>query len=564
MARLGCAGRRELDHDDSGRVEAGSTGSTPRPLRARPGRIPYRPRAAKIPRGPAVGIHQGGAAVAGGRPQCSAAVRLTSETIRGDVEGSLRRLGTERLDLLQLHWPATDGTPIEEYWSVLADLRTEGKIHAAGLSNHWVEQLRPRSGSPRSTVRSCLSRSSSPRRPAWRRAGASAWRRVPGLQPAAVRLLSGRMSRERIAELPAETGAGTRSSPASGLRPTCGPASGSPGPRPKGVSALGPGDRLGAGVPGVTAAIVGARGPDQPPEWLAALDYDLPATKLAAGQAGSHYRRGAHHREQAGIRAGAMMANWTGASLDGPGGIVATREALGRLGCRPGSGGAADLSGAFSRPGPVADRDPLGGGSFAFRAAGRGGASHVPVHRISQGSGIMMLTGTELDEMVEIGRSPGYKSRSSSARAPPGTSACRPPRVPAGSWRARCAARTSSSTRSRTSAGPASAGCAGCSSPTSGCCGCCQAPRERRPPEDLRLKVSISLPIANPATARHVEDLGADSINLPVDVSLSQIAGIRAAVTVLLTSTWKRRTISAGPSVTTRQPNWSGWPRRCT
>jgi len=53
-------------------------------------------------------------------------------------------------------------------------------------------------------------------------------------------------------------------------------------------------------------------------------------------------------------------------------------------------------------------------------------------------------------------------------------------------------------------------------------------------PGDLRLKVSISLPIANPATARHLEDLGADSLNLPVDLSLSQIAGIRAAVSVPL------------------------------
>lgn len=53
-------------------------------------------------------------------------------------------------------------------------------------------------------------------------------------------------------------------------------------------------------------------------------------------------------------------------------------------------------------------------------------------------------------------------------------------------------------------------------------------------PADLVLKVSISLPTANPATARLLEDLGATTINLPVDLTLAQIASIRAAVTVPL------------------------------
>jgi hypothetical protein len=49
-------------------------------------------------------------------------------------------------------------------------------------------------------------------------------------------------------------------------------------------------------------------------------------------------------------------------------------------------------------------------------------------------------------------------------------------------------------------------------------------------PEDLVIKVSISLPVANPATARVLEDLGATTLNLPVDLSLAQIAAIRQAV----------------------------------
>jgi hypothetical protein len=53
-------------------------------------------------------------------------------------------------------------------------------------------------------------------------------------------------------------------------------------------------------------------------------------------------------------------------------------------------------------------------------------------------------------------------------------------------------------------------------------------------PEDLQLKVSVSLPVGNPATARLMEDLGATSLNLPVDLSVASIAAIRRAVDVPL------------------------------
>jgi aryl-alcohol dehydrogenase-like predicted oxidoreductase len=62
-------------------------------------------------------------------------------SIRAEVEASLRRLRVERIDLYQMHWPAEDGTPLEEYWRVFTDLKREGKIRAAGLSNHNVFQL---------------------------------------------------------------------------------------------------------------------------------------------------------------------------------------------------------------------------------------------------------------------------------------------------------------------------------------------------------------------------------------------------------------------------------------
>ena len=49
-------------------------------------------------------------------------------------------------------------------------------------------------------------------------------------------------------------------------------------------------------------------------------------------------------------------------------------------------------------------------------------------------------------------------------------------------------------------------------------------------PSDFVLKTSVTLPAANPATARVLEDLGATSINLPIDLSLAQIAAVRQAV----------------------------------
>src|SRR5688572_16841645 len=39
-----------------------------------------------------------------------------SASLRRECENSLRRLRVERIDLYQMHWPAKDGTPIEDYW----------------------------------------------------------------------------------------------------------------------------------------------------------------------------------------------------------------------------------------------------------------------------------------------------------------------------------------------------------------------------------------------------------------------------------------------------------------
>jgi len=65
---------------------------------------------------------------------------LRPETIRSDVEGSLRRLGVERLDLLQLH-DRDPSVPIEESWGAVLELVAEGKVRHGGISNHRVEEI---------------------------------------------------------------------------------------------------------------------------------------------------------------------------------------------------------------------------------------------------------------------------------------------------------------------------------------------------------------------------------------------------------------------------------------
>ena len=66
---------------------------------------------------------------------------LQPASIRREVESSLRRLGVERIDLYQFHWPDRTGTPVEESWGEMARLVDEGKVRAAGVANFDVELL---------------------------------------------------------------------------------------------------------------------------------------------------------------------------------------------------------------------------------------------------------------------------------------------------------------------------------------------------------------------------------------------------------------------------------------
>jgi aryl-alcohol dehydrogenase-like predicted oxidoreductase len=67
---------------------------------------------------------------------------LSAAHVREDCERSLRRLGLERIDLLQVHWPCERGTPIEETVDALERLRREGKVRHYGLCNYDAATLR--------------------------------------------------------------------------------------------------------------------------------------------------------------------------------------------------------------------------------------------------------------------------------------------------------------------------------------------------------------------------------------------------------------------------------------
>jgi aryl-alcohol dehydrogenase-like predicted oxidoreductase len=68
---------------------------------------------------------------------------LTADSIRQECQDSLRRLETDVIDLYQIHWPPEDSGPsLEEAWTTLATLQKEGKIRWIGVSNYNVEHIR--------------------------------------------------------------------------------------------------------------------------------------------------------------------------------------------------------------------------------------------------------------------------------------------------------------------------------------------------------------------------------------------------------------------------------------
>src|SRR5450432_233594 len=65
---------------------------------------------------------------------------LKADSIRREVEASLKRLRVDVIDLMQIHWPRVQAD-IEEAWQTLADLKRSGKIRYIGVSNFDVAQM---------------------------------------------------------------------------------------------------------------------------------------------------------------------------------------------------------------------------------------------------------------------------------------------------------------------------------------------------------------------------------------------------------------------------------------
>ncbi len=159
----------------------------------------------------------------------------------------------------------------------------------------------------------------------------------------------------------------------------------------------------------------------------------------------------------------------------------------------------------------------------------------VPVTRVSQGSGVGLLTDAEIGAMVRLAAGAGVElSLFARPCAAWGTSAMT--RAPAGGVLAPCA--WGSDQLAAAVDEVCRAADLGVRSVLVADLGLLSVVGRLRAdgvlPADLRVKVSVMLPAANPATAGVLAGLGADTINLPTDLSLAQIAGIRAAVPVPL------------------------------
>jgi len=127
---------------------------------------------------------------------------LKRDSLRRELEGSLRRLGLDAVDLYQIHFPIPAGD-IEEGWSALVELRDEGLARHIGVSNFSVDQLRRiQRIAPVETLQpqySLLARGVEDEiLPFAEREGIG----VIVYSPMASGLLTGAMTRERIASLP--------------------------------------------------------------------------------------------------------------------------------------------------------------------------------------------------------------------------------------------------------------------------------------------------------------------------------------------------------------------------
>ena len=223
---------------------------------------------------------------------------LSPESIRCECESSLKRLGLERIDLYQFHWPDQTGIPVEESWGAMSELVEEGKIRWAGVSNFGVELLeRCEKFRHIDSVQPELSLISTDRMNDVIPWAADHGTGVIVYSPMGSGMLTGRFDRERAEGLPADD---WRSAAPAFREPDL-------SHNLELVETLkGVAERAGCSlpelavawtlsVPGVTGAIVGARSPEQVDGWIAAGDVELSDHSLAEIEALLGRARGQGH-----------------------------------------------------------------------------------------------------------------------------------------------------------------------------------------------------------------------------------------------------------------------------
>jgi aryl-alcohol dehydrogenase-like predicted oxidoreductase len=138
--------------------------------------------------------------------KCHVTQNHTTASIRRECEDSLRRLQVDVIDLYQMHWPPSDDGPgLEEAWQTMLALQKEGKVRWIGVSNFNVTQIKcagkfaPVTSlqPPYSLIRRSLEKEILPY---CKQQGIG----VIAYAPMASGLLTGAMTRERAAALPAD------------------------------------------------------------------------------------------------------------------------------------------------------------------------------------------------------------------------------------------------------------------------------------------------------------------------------------------------------------------------
>jgi aryl-alcohol dehydrogenase-like predicted oxidoreductase len=208
---------------------------------------------------------------------------LRPERIRAECEASLRRLGVDRIDLYQFHWPDETGTAVEDSWAEMLRLVDEGKVRVPGVSNFDVALLERcealgHVGSLQPPF-SMIRRDAGTREISWCREHGTG---VIVYSPMQSGILTDRFSAERVAAM---AGDDWRKKSAEfrpprlernvALRDALRPVAERHGTT---VSAVAVAWTL--AWPGVTGAIVGARTPEQVDGWLPAASLSLGAEDL--------------------------------------------------------------------------------------------------------------------------------------------------------------------------------------------------------------------------------------------------------------------------------------------